>query len=329
MIHYQRNTEDLKRAIREHSIAGYPLNVPSPFVSALGISTISIPRLTTVVAQIDPPIHFQDLAKYRDWKPHPHNLKWWVDYTVKHRLPHSEENPLKWMHPHSRAALEDGYEVSEQSIQAKWLSALGHMDSEDFIKKFSFDINSVTMPVEALRPGMIVDFFDAQSRQSSFPGRVIGVELDSQDGSPVVLLESFEPVPALLAPKALAPWMIDPSYVPNKTWALGYGTYQAMKKKRIKIPTGMFDPKDEKQRVYFLDQPMPLSKVQNFCEKYYPKAPECVWQSMVFLVLPIHPKADAKKRHQGGFFRPYPDDTQTTDIEAQIDYFTEGMEFEE
>jgi len=91
----------------------------------------------------------------------------------------------------------------------------------------------------------------------------------------------------------------------------------------------MFDPKDLGERVYFLDQPMPLSRVQQFCEKHFPDKPQCVWQSMVFMVLPIHPKAHPKGVYNGGSFQPYPDDLKITEIEAQIDYFSEGMEFEE
>lgn len=328
MIHYKRNTENLKQAIREHTIAGYPLQVPSPFIHATGISTVSIPRLNTVIAELDVPMDIEHLARVRGWDPQPYGILYWKRYTVDKHLPRSEENPLKWIHPSTQGYLENGFTVSMKDIQARWLREQGHLVDSD-VRKFSFDLNSVTMDPEALQPGMIVEFQDnAQKRTGSFPGRVLAVEQDP-DGSPVVLLESFEPVPALLAPKAIAPWMMDPSYVPNKTWALGYGTYKAMEKKRVKLPTGMFDPADGQKRVYFLDQPIPLSKVEDFCKKHYPKDPECVWQSVVFVVLPIHPTADPKGRHKGGFFRPYPDDMLTTEIEAQIDFFTEGMEFEE
>lgn len=333
MIHYTRNTEDLKVAIREHTIAGYPLQLPSPFSTGIGISTVTVPRLTSVIAELDPAIHFDKLGNYRNWDANAYGYDYWVKYTEQHNLPRAHDSLLKWMHPHSREVLENGWRLSERDIQARWLHELGHMDHENFIRKFSFDINSVAMSPEDLQPGMIVEYLDApvrdQQRLGSFPGRVLAVEKDSQDGTPVVLLESFEPVPALLAPKSIAPWMMDPSYVPSKTWAIGYGTYLAMTKKRLKIPMGMFDPKDTKKRVYFLDQPMPLSRIQAFCEKNYPKNPECVWQSMVFLVIPLHPGGDLKGRHNGGRFRPYPDDLQTTEIEAQIDYFSEGMEFEE
>lgn len=332
MINYARNTEDLKLAIREHTIAGYPLMVPSPFVRATGISTVTIPSLTSVITELNTPMPFALLAATRNWDPIAYGYSYWVKYTKQKHLPSSEENPLKWLHPNSQAFLEKGYTLSERDIQSTWLHELGHLDRQGNIRKFSFPLSSVTIRPEDLQPGMLVEFKDnpvSGSAVGTFPGRVLGVEADTKDGTPVVLLESFEPVPALLAPKAIAPWMIEPSYVPNKTWALGYGTYHAMKKKRIKIPSGMFDPKDLKNRVYFLDQPMPLEKVQNFCKKHFPKNPECVWQSMVFLVLPIHVHEDEKGRHRGGFFRPYPDDMQTTEIEAQIDFFTEGMEFEE
>jgi len=97
----------------------------------------------------------------------------------------------------------------------------------------------------------------------------------------------------------------------------------------LRFPPGMFDPKDPEKRVWFLDQPIPLSVIDNFCKQYYPQHPECVWQSMVLIVLPIHPAQDTKGRHAGGVFKPYPDDTLRTEIEAQIDYYGEGMEFED
>jgi hypothetical protein len=333
MIQYTRNTEGLKRAIREHSIAGYPLQLPAPFSTGIGISTVSVPRLISVIVEPDPAIHFDKLADFRNWDATPYGYNYWVKYTKEHNLPQTEHNPLKWLHPKSQAILEDGYTLNERDIHAKWLHEQGFLDHENFIRKFSFDLNSVTMNPADLRSGMFVEFQDYpmkdRSPAAALAGRVLGVEQDSQDASPVVILESFEPVPALLAPWSIAPWMMDPSYVPDKTWALGYGTYKAMQKKRIKIPSGIFDPNAAKEKVYFLDQPIPLSKVQKFCEKYYPKKPQCVWQSMVFLVVPIHAAPDPGTRHKGGVFRPYPDDMQTTEIEAQIDYFSEGMEFEE
>lgn len=333
MIHYTRNTEDLKRAIREHTVAGYPLQLPPPFSTGIGIKTKTIPRQTSIIAEVDPAIPFDKLADYRHWDATPYGYDYWVKYTETHNRPRHPQNPLKWLHHKSIESLENGYTLSERDIHAKWLHESGHLDHENFIRKFSFYLNTVIMTPEELQPGMIVEYQDHPVKDQKifgpFAGRVLAVEKDSQDGTPIVLLESFEPVPALLAPKSLAPWMMDPSYVSNNTWALGKGTYLAMQKKRIKIPLGMFDPQDPKQRVYFLDQPMPLAKVQKFCEKHFPNKPNCVYQSMVFMVLPIHATPHPKGVYNGGWFRPYPDDLETTEIEAQIDYFTEGMEFEE
>jgi hypothetical protein len=110
---------------------------------------------------------------------------------------------------------------------------------------------------------------------------------------------------------------------------IGYGTLEAMKRKKFPVPSGTFDPKDPEKRIYFLDQPIPVSEIRDFCQKHFPDEPKCVWQSITYMVIPIHPAEDPHKRHGGGVFRPYPDDIRRTDIEAQIDYFGEGMEFEE
>lgn len=336
MVDYQRNAEDLKRALREHSISGYPIKVPIWDLPQPGISTSSIKGLTSVLVGITDSTSFSALAQFHGWGNEKIPLEDWVKYAKEMRMPRADTHPLQWMHPYSIAMLEDGYSVSMQDIKRAWLKALGHVDNQDMVVKYSFDLSKVRMDPSNLQPGMIVEFQDnpptrERSRAPAPPvvGRVLAVEQDTYDQTPVVFLETFEPVPATLAPEALSPWMINPSFVPNKTWALGYGTYDALKRKRVKIPRGMFDPKDEHKRTYFLDEPLPLSVIQEFCEKHFPKDPQCVWQSMVFLVLPIHSKPDPKGRHPGGSFKPYPDDIRPTEVEAQIDYFSEGLEFED
>jgi hypothetical protein len=325
MVEYKRDPEGLKQAVREHSIHDYPLTVPI-FGQAKGIGTSSIRGLTSVLVEPIKPLPFSEVATLSMWDAAKHDLEYWLDYG-KRRYP---QNPLGWMHPHSVAMLEDGYPISMQDVKRAWLKVLGHIDSNDIIRRYSFNLDEVSTESDFLYPGMIVDFYDKKS-QTSVTGRVYGKDRDPQDGTEIVYLETFAPVPALLAPKAISPWMLNNTMISDKTWALGYGTVMAMKKKRVKIPKGMYDPKDEGKRVYYLDQPIPIRQVQEFCEKYYPGEQACSWQSMVFMLLPLHPWPDkaAKKRHEGGSFHPYPDDVSPTEVEAEIDYFTEGMEFEE
>lgn len=327
MIEYRRNNEDLKTAIREHSIHGYPLQVPI-FKDARGLKTNTVRELTAVIVEPVQPFTFAKLAGEHEWSEDKHDMAYWVKYARDKNMPHADTEPLRWLHPRSRAILEDGYKVSEREIRKQWYLASGHIDRKGNVLSESFDLRQVTMHPEAIEPGMIVEFVDSQNRLG-IPGRVVGIAEDPQDKSRIVYLETFEPVPSLLAPKAIAPWLIQPSFVPDKTWVLGYGTLEAMKRKKVEVPAGMFDPKDPEKRVYFLDQPVPVSFVENFCKQYYPDHPECSWQSLVLIVLPIHAAVDPKGRHQGGVFKPYPDDTRKIEIEQQIDYFGEGMEFED
>lgn len=324
MVEYRRDTENLKRAIREHTVHGYPLMVPD-FGDAKAISTTTIRGLTSIHYEFDQPMPLKDYALKKNWAHIKLDREGWNRYALQHRMPHADTAPLRWMHPKSQAVIEEGYKLSMQDVQRTWLQELGHLTGDN-ITKFSSDLNSVFMPPnQSIEPGMIVTFHDNASRRD-FPGRVIAYGIDPRDNTPVIYLESFEPIPALLAPKAISPWLLEPSFSPDRTWALGYGTMMAMEKKRVKIPKGMWD---EGERVYYLDQPMPLSKVEKFCTKNYPNEPQCIWQSMVFLVLPLHPFADKQNLHEGGEFKPFPDDVETTEIEAQIDYFGGSMEFEE
>lgn len=322
MIEYKRNNEALKAAVREHSIAGYPLKVPM-FGDAFGVSAgVGGHGISAVIVAPKEPRPFEELAQSQGWRDEKQDMAYWVNYSRQKNQP-----SLIWMHPHSQAILEDGYKVSERDIKKAWLRAMGHVDSSDRVQKYSFDLSQVSMHPDTIEPGMIVEFADGD-REYKWAGRVVGVEKDPQDGSKIIYLETFEPVPSLLAPHALAPWMIQPAFVPDKTWVLGYGTYEAMKRKKVKIPAGMFDPKDSEKRVYFLDQPVPLAEIEEFCTKNYSNEPQCVWQSMVLIVLPLHPAKDGKGRHQGGTFRPFPDKILKTEIEAQIDYYGDQMEFE-
>lgn len=328
MVDYRRNNEDLKVALREHSIHGYPLRVPI-FGKALGVKTNTARDITGIVVEPAEPMSFEELAAEMRWSPERQKKAYWVDYARSKHMPLADREPLRWIYPKTRARLEEGYSVSEQEIRKDWLLAMDQVDKNDKIQSYSFDMNQVSMDPLEVAPGMIVQFKDSSTRDAGIPGRVIGIGEDPQDNSRIVYLETFEPVPALLAPKATAPWLIQPEFVPERTWVLGYGTVEAMKRKKVEVPAGMFDPKDSEHRVYYLDQPIPLADVREFCGKNYPKNPECIWQSMVLMVLPLHPAEDKNGRHQGGVFKPYPDDIRTTEIEAQIDYFGQGMEFED
>ena len=334
MIGYVRNPEVLKTAIREHTISDYLLSVPI-FDLAKGVSTSIIRGLTSVLVEPIQPLHIDEVGNRQRWSIEKHDLEYWRGYGSS-RTPKS---PLGWMHPRSVTVLQEGYSLSMRDIQEMWLKALGHIDADRIVRRYSFNLDQVSMDSENIHPGMVVEFVDTKS-ETSYVGRVYGTGADPQDGKPLIYLEPFTPVPAFFAPKAISPWVLNDSMIADKTWVLGPGTVAAMKRKRIKLPKGKYDPKDDREqskKPYFLDQPIPISRVTELCEKYFPGQPICSWQSMVLLVLPLHPAAYKEavqgpkrpKEHPGGMFRPYPDDVNPTEIEAEIDYFTQEMEFEE
>jgi hypothetical protein len=336
MLKYRRDVEGLKTAIREHSIDGYPLTVPI-FKKALGINTSVSRDMVIVVVRPENPTTFEQLADAQGWGSENFGVKHWVNFARERNIVGADSNPLKWIHPKTRAILEDGNKVSMRDIQKEWLQESGHVDRHGNVLSYSFHMKDVGMDPEDVVPGMIVEYSDVSKHELKTAGRVVGIGKDSKDGSRIVYLETFEPVPAYMGPASIAPELIQPNFVPDRTWVLGKGTIMAMLKKGVPIPSGLFMDQrsinefshhNHQHNVYFLDQPIPLSVVKEFCERNYPDRPECVLQSVILMVLPLQP-AHHGKLHKGGYFKPYPDDTQTTEIEAQIDYFNEGMEFEE
>jgi hypothetical protein len=328
MINYRRDNEDLKAAIREHSIADYPLVVPK-IGPALGISTSTIRDITSVVVEPLKPMTFDDLADLEHWDTEPNPKQFWVNYARSRQMPQADRDPLRWIYPTTRARLDAGEEVSHKDIMRDWLIAQNQLAPNGRVLSYSFDMKQVSIDPKEIRPGMLVQFEDGSDKRV-FPGRVVGIGEDPADGSRIIYLEMFEPVPALLGPEAVSTSLIQPEFMPDRTWALGRDTLRKMNDNGVPVPAGMFDPNDKEKKVYFLDQPMPISEVEAFCNRYFPgnKHRLCVLQSAVFTVLPIHPAAHENGVHSGGRFKPYPDDIQTTEIEAQIDYYGEGMEFE-
>lgn len=338
MVEYRRNPASLKQALREHTISSYPLHVPI-FGSAHGISTATIRGQTSVLVTPDKPMSFEEFARAQDWGTTRRGLAEWEQYAIQEGMPHARTEPFRWMHPVSREILEAGNKQSMREIQKTWLEALDELNESDFIVKHSFPIDRVKIDPEKLHPGMLIHFQDiAHPTSREAVGRVLETGVDPEDQQPVFFLEPFEPTPALLAPRSIAPWLLEPSYISDMTWALGFGTLEAMKEAGVRIPKGSFARDDKKHRVYFLDEPMPISKVEQFCNKYYPPksddpldARNCLWQSITFLVIPIHPTRDPFGRHRGGIIQPFPDDLDTTEIEAQMDWFGEatgGFEME-
>lgn len=320
MVEYRRNTAALRKALEERAVFGYPLKVPV-FGDAEAVSMSIFRNIISVLASPLVPMEFEDYVAKRQLSTEKHDRDYWVKWAQSRNIPRGEF--LAWMPSSIQTQLQEGYKVSQADIEREHLRSRECLDRHGRVTCDVFDISKVQVPVEKIKPGMMLQFEDKLSKAQAWPGRVVAVEPDPEDGSKVVFIETIDPTPFLSMPEASAPWMIDPSFIPDETWVIGYGTYEAMQRKNAKIPKGKFaedapaaefNANDDRYRLYYLDEPMPLSKIEKFCAKYYPKARACVWQSTALYVVPIHPAADKAGRHEGGIFRPVADTVWTGEI---------------
>jgi len=150
--------------------------------------------------------------------------------------------------------------------------------------------------VDPLFPGAMVEYEEGRSGVASkgiLPGRVAGGDKS------IVFLELFEPMTASEANQLnTAPSAIQSGFYSKKTVAIGGNTWDAWtvsdpdslpKGDRVEIGGGEYEVR--------LDEPLDLSKIAEFCSKHYPDEPACVWQSLLFFVLPLN-------ANKGGRFHP-------------------------
>jgi len=299
----QRDKGKLERALERHSINGYPVHVPILGDGTIqGIHSLKRGQIYYRVRP-DEPIPFEDYAHSLRLDTTQLSLNNFVEYLRQE----GRENPMAMLPPEIQNNLEAGGTASWKDIKEVWLMRGGCLDENRNVICEDFDSQHVTMPVHKLRKGMLVEFHD-QKMKASFVGRIVGIEGRGSDL--VVLIETFEPIPFMDAPEAMAPELIRPGFYSEYTWKLGYGTYEAFQKAGIKIPAGKDQKDPEAKRIiphYILAEPVPLSWVADFCKENFPNDPICIWQSVILYIIPIHP-APLKEQHDGGYFTPLPPD---------------------
>ncbi len=314
MEYYKRDVADIKRAIGNHRIEGYPVEVPV-FGDAFAISssTSISPQggITGVLVRPAQPLPFESFAKIMRWGDEQLGLEGWLKYFKERRL--TEESGLKMLPSDIQVRLEAGETASMKDVQEIFLMGMGCLDLDRNVACYSFPLDSVSIPVAKLRPGMLVTFQDLLTRITDWMGRVVGFDTDPEDQSRVVLIELFEPIPYLALPKASAPGLIKPGYYSSRTWVIGKGTAKAMVMNGVPLPPGRWDvenPEDFDRRLfYYLDEPLDLSVIEEFCRARYPgEYQPCIRNSMMIFVAPIHPSRKIADLHNGGTFRPLPED---------------------
>lgn len=299
-----RDTGDLERALRKHSVNGYPVVGPDWFGTGriVGEGTRILNQLSYRV-QADKPIPFKTIADKFGWSTQQIKLETMLDDIRKRGF----QQPWSKIPPEIQEQLESGGTASWRDVQEIWLMRAGCLDENQNVTCYDFQADMIEMVSEDLQAGMIVRFHD-QKMNKDFDGTVVGIEGSGQNT--IVLLEVFEPTPFMDAPEAMDPSKIRPGFYSDHTFKLGYGTYEAFQKTKTKLPPGkaQTDPESRRQVPhYILKDPIPLADIDAFCQKHYPGVAFCVWQCMILYIIPIHP-APVSGEHQGGTFAPLPTD---------------------
>lgn len=284
------DAEELRRALETHSVAGYPVRVPvfekGTIIRQHATSPVRMYQEEEVTGIAGPMVYF-DVKPARKFP-----FKKYVAATGKSAEPMTID---QWKQKYERGArtiynvipstklvnrLEKGGKVSEAEAAYEMLKGRGQLDEDDNVLFDIFWPNQTTVAPEDLEPGMLVQFSE-QGKPPGWPGRIVGFT----DGNKVALLELFTPTAYMEVPDAVANESVKKGYYSSKTFALGYGVSQALEDQGRELPPGKWSD-DERQ--YVLKEWMDISVVEELCRQHYPDEPHCLWQSLLFYIVPLH-----------------------------------------
>jgi hypothetical protein len=316
---YNRDSQELRDALETHSVAGYPVEVPT-FGSARitrqgGTGPIAHRNVDTgetqrgapqpfFVVKIDNPMPFARWAEQKRLSKEPLTPAQWEELLEKKRagVVLGDEALKK---------LERGESVSLWEAEYEAMYDGGQLDGDGNIVYANFFPSQVRISPDKLRRDMLVDFAE-QGQKVGVPGRFWGaVDVPPEGpGSSVqkaALLELFSPMPYMEAPNAIASPAIKKDFASKFTFALGYGTAQAWE---IKNGDGSLPPGEYvggEERVYYLKEAIQISKVEKLCkDARFKDFPHCIWQSLVLNILPVW--------LDKGDFRPLPENVIQADM---------------
>lgn len=319
---YIRDVESIREAASRHRVADYHVMVRDTWPAVIRNWSRVQDKIYYRV-EFDEPVELDVFFDEMNISGQKHDLEYWRE---RFRIAHGDEpvelrTPKVYLPEDLEQILVSGGKLSAQDyarsryLAQGCLSPAGDLGPVDFVRCADFPAADITIPVEFLKLGMFVEFEDNKRDQINWAGRVVGVEKDLSDGTPVVLVELLHPMPALFYPYAISAPNIRPGFYSSETWVLGYRLLRAFQIKGEEIPKGQYR-QDQGDRMYFLDEPMPISEIWDFVEKYYPKEQAYFWQSLIWYVLPIHPTPhDDRRVHQGGVFRPIPEGIDVEGLE--------------
>lgn len=320
MVSYIRDVESIRQAAKAHKVSDYHVLVKDTWPARISNWSRVQDKIYYRVEFTDPPTleKFLETMGISDEK---HDLAYWQS---RFRIARSEDpielrTPKVYLPTELEDVLASGGLVSAQDYARSRYQAQGCIqvmpDGTDRMVCADFPANDVHIPINFLKTGMFVEFYDIRREETNWAGRVVGIEKDREDGTPVVLVELLHPMPALFYPYAISPANIRPGFYSSETWVLGYRLLRAFGIQGKKPPPGQYRS-DLGERMYFLNDPMPISEIWDFVQEYYPKEQAYFWQSLIWYVLPLHPETVSDSRiHQGGVFRPIPEGIDVEGLE--------------
>lgn len=318
---YNRDSAELREALKDHSVEGYPVEVPTygagTIVRQGGTGPIANRNVDTGVTQrgapqpffivkISNPMPFSKYAEQKHLSKDPLTPAQWEDIFDNKRsgVLFGDETLRR---------LQAGESVSRWEAEYEAMYDGGQLDGDGNIIYANFFPGQVQIPENRLKYGMLVEITEGSER-AGLPGRFWGKVDDGKVG----LLELFSPMPYMETPDAIASPFIKPEFISKFTYALGYGTYQTweLMRGRDKLPKGHFPEGSE--RVYYLDEAIPLSKIEKLCRDYTKRElpgqeqpAHCVWQAVILNILPVY--MDKVE------FRPLPENVVTGEMVVSFD----------
>lgn len=305
-MRYKRNDDALKEAIETWQVEGTEVMVPifgeATIVRAIPSSpvrrydqgpgaaaTLSSPWMSYLVRAKNP-VPFQKWVslKFTGSRNVDHQMdleQWMKSATGIHKdiLP---------MPDYLRKRLEEGGTLSWTDVEHDDLMGRGCLDVNGNVTCYTFWSKDVRIFPSQLKAGLMVEHHwtekisDGEKIEFTIQGAIIHVDHARNEA----LLELFTPTPYLLCPNAIDNSRLKPSFYVEGTYALAYGTYEALQIAQEEsgeklIPEGKWD---DHQRLYTLKEFLPLSVIEDLCKEAYKDEPHCVLQSLILYVVPIH-----------------------------------------
>lgn len=272
------NPSDLRRLVREHSVVGYKVSVPL-FDEGMIEKQIRPERGGFIFYKIraEKPISFDTFIKRMRVSTNPMTMKQWREKFVKGT---ASFPPIS---PDLRERLEAGEKVSHADAIFRDLVDRGCIDVDQNVFCYTFPAGDVS--VQDPQPGQLVEI------DGGWAGVVLGFESVERAKNKLILIQEFSPVPYLRTPEALLPAAVKKSYTLPLTWVLGVDLVKAIEKTGGKLPPGEWS---ENREDYVLEQPIPLSEIEGFCDdpETWEKLGQgknilCLQQAMMLHTLPL------------------------------------------